>query len=102
VIIIRQIASYGGQPCREARGFPQRCKAAERLDEDVLNEVVHFAPGNFCQQDSVDHGGIPLVEASESRAVAGAGSGRQVRVRTEWLRHGPMFLAACEKVNAIS
>ena len=75
------VARDRGEPSGEVRNFTQGAKPGQRLEEDVLHEIVDIGEGNAGQQDTVNHPRVPGVEQTESRAVPTLGSANEGVVR---------------------
>src|SRR5439155_6324873 len=81
------VAGDHGEPASKGPRVPQRRKAREGGQEDVLKEVVHVVARGACEQNSVDHPRIPFVEPLEGSSVPPAGGfgpqklGRGFRLR---------------------
>lgn len=64
------IASDGGEPTAEAGSVAERVEAGKRLEENILQEVVHGRVRDSGEKDAVDHAGITGIKNPESVAVA--------------------------------
>ena len=64
------IAGDGGEPAWKFGGFAKGVEPGERLEENVLNEIVDVGVRNSGEEDAVHHAGIASVEESEGGAVA--------------------------------
>lgn len=76
-----------GEPPSERLWAPQSAEPPEDAQEDVLNQIVHVASGNSCEENPVDHSGIARVEPLKRRSVSILSSLHEERVfRRERLR----------------
>ncbi len=60
-------------PGAERPGVAEISKLSERMEKDLLHEIVRFLRRDAGQQNAVDHRRVPLVQTRERRTVAPAG-----------------------------
>ena len=70
-VIGRAIARDGGEPAAKRGGLAQAREPAERVDEHILNEIVHVAAMDAGQHDPVHHADVAVVEGRERTTIAG-------------------------------
>src|SRR5215831_18502972 len=92
------------QPASETRGVVQVVKSSKRVQENILNKVVHVGKRNASKQNAVHHSRVTRVQTAERIAVAVARSGNQSGIIRAFGHvptcHGPTLHHCAAEVNS--